>query len=259
MIAQLATAILTAATLYGSPPHSNGMPTTPPAAVSLPFAIAPGLARGRALYAEHCASCHGADYRGTPNGPPLAQSGAAGIDFMLATGRMPLNVPGAESLRQPVHFTSAEIRDIVDAIVADRGTQGPAIPAIVPGHDIVRGRALFSTNCEQCHGATAFGAVIGYGWLAPSILPDAPTQIAEAIRLGPGEMPPFPAALLSDRDVGDIMGYVESLPRAPNPGGFPLTSVGPVGEGLVGVIVGVGLPVLVMLAVGTRLHPGEEG
>ena len=258
MIAFLGSAILAAASFFGPPPHSNGMPTTPPAAVNLPVPLPPGPARGRALYAEHCASCHGADFGGTPNGPPLTNSGPGGIDFMLATGRMPLNVPGAESLRQPVHFTSGEIRDIVNAVVAGTGTRTPPIPQVTPGDDVVRGRQLFATDCEQCHGATAYGAVVGYGWLAPAILPDEPTQIAEAIRLGPGEMPPFTPRLLPDRDVADIIGYVETLPGAPNPGGFPLTSVGPVGEGAVGVALGVGLPILVMLAVGSRLHHGEE-
>lgn len=31
--------------------------------------VAPGRADGAALYAEHCASCHGADLRGTDVGP----------------------------------------------------------------------------------------------------------------------------------------------------------------------------------------------
>jgi ubiquinol-cytochrome c reductase cytochrome c subunit len=40
------------------------------------------MARGRVLFANGCASCHGEDLRGRPEmGPPLRGAGAAAADF----------------------------------------------------------------------------------------------------------------------------------------------------------------------------------
>src|SRR6266566_8414004 len=36
-----------------------------------PPAASPDLARGQNVYAEHCVGCHGADFRGTDQGPGL--------------------------------------------------------------------------------------------------------------------------------------------------------------------------------------------
>ena len=63
---------------------------------------APGscMARGRALFAQECASCHGEDLRGRPEkGPSLRGAGAAAADFYLSTGRMPLADPTDEPTR----------------------------------------------------------------------------------------------------------------------------------------------------------------
>ena len=48
---------------------------------------------GRAIYLQSCAACHGQQGQGTVDGPSLQSSGAAAADFMLRTGRMPLNRP----------------------------------------------------------------------------------------------------------------------------------------------------------------------
>src|SRR5689334_8596990 len=37
-----------------------------------PPAAPPDLARGQRVYADHCVGCHGADFRGTDQGPELA-------------------------------------------------------------------------------------------------------------------------------------------------------------------------------------------
>jgi len=49
--------------------------------------------RGRELFLDGCASCHGMDARGIPQtAPDLHGAGAASADFYLRTGRMPLDV-----------------------------------------------------------------------------------------------------------------------------------------------------------------------
>ena len=88
------------------------------------------LARGRVLFAQGCASCHGEDLRGRPRlGPSLRGAGAAAADFYLSTGRMPLADPTDEPVRTQPAYPRADI----DALVAFVGSfGGPAHPARRP-------------------------------------------------------------------------------------------------------------------------------
>src|ERR1700722_5631823 len=51
---------------------------------------------GARIYAESCASCHGAQQQGSADGPSLHHVGLAEVDFFLSTGRMPAAVPWIE-------------------------------------------------------------------------------------------------------------------------------------------------------------------
>jgi ubiquinol-cytochrome c reductase cytochrome c subunit len=66
-------------------------------------------------------------------------------------------------------------------------------------------------------------------------------------------MPRFGTGDISDRDLDALVGYVETLHHPDDRGGFSLASAGPVGEGLVGWIAGVGGTIIVMLLVGETL------
>src|SRR4051812_48639914 len=44
----------------------------------------------RTVYLRDCAVCHGADARGTVDGPSLQGVGRASVDYWVSTGRMPL-------------------------------------------------------------------------------------------------------------------------------------------------------------------------
>src|SRR5262245_18953625 len=60
-------------------------------AASAPAATAaPTESEVRTIYLGDCAVCHGADGAGTQRGPSLLDSGRAGVDFYLTTGRMPI-------------------------------------------------------------------------------------------------------------------------------------------------------------------------
>ena len=83
--------------------------------------------QGAALFLQNCASCHGPAGQGAAAGPPLLTAGAAGADFYLRTGRMPLGAPGQVPQRQDPHFDPEEIEALV-AYVASLGV-GPADPA----------------------------------------------------------------------------------------------------------------------------------
>ena len=65
-------------------------------------------------------------------------------------------------------------------------------------------------------------------------------------------MPPF-AGNLTDGQVRDIVAYVSEYIQHPtNPGGFGLGGVGPVAEGFVALLFGVGALMLVCYWIGER-------
>lgn len=225
---------------------ASGM-TAPPAAESSPNGA--GTVRSvdaAGLYVASCASCHGPNGQGTANGPSLIGVGAASVDFMLRTGRMPLPAPGAPMTRGRPAFSEEEIRALVDYVASLGGGGGPAIPDVqVSRGDVARGRDLFITNCAACHGAGASGDSVGGGFVAPPLLGVDPTILGEAIRTGPGVMPVFDEGQLSAADLDAIAAYLAALrSREAAPGGFPLAGVGPVAEGYVAWLFGAGLLVL---------------
>jgi ubiquinol-cytochrome c reductase cytochrome c subunit len=215
---------------------------------------------GRAIYLRSCASCHGPQGEGTADGPGLRDSGAAAADFMLRTGRMPLNLPGDPTRRRPPAYDDATIRALVD-YVASLG-KGPQVPnVVVSGADISRGRALYTAECASCHGPSAGGDAIGGGVSAPSLTESDPRTVGEAVRIGPGAMPVFNETALSDEDVADIAAYIQLLRNPPTPGGVQPPLVGPVAEGFVAVVIGLGLLIVIVRFVepGPRLRRDGDG
>lgn len=202
---------------------------------------------GRSTFVARCASCHGDTGGGTTLGPSLVGVGAAAADFELRTGRMPFTgAPGTQAVRKPPAFDDKTIRNLV-AYVSSLGG-GPPIPA--PRLDtamVSAGQRLFVANCAPCHGATARGGAVGGGALAPALDKATPVVVAEAMLIGPGEMPVFSALQLPDRDA--IVTYITDLQRQPNPGGFSIGGIGPVPEGFVAWVLGLGLILLVVLVV----------
>jgi ubiquinol-cytochrome c reductase cytochrome c subunit len=193
--------------------------------------------RGGDLFQTSCASCHGQAGEGTANGPRLIGVGAAAADFMLRTGRMPLPAPGQPVRRGTPVFADADIQALV-AYVASLG-EGPPIPnvQITTSTDTAAGRAAYVATCAACHGAGGSGDAVGGGQIAPPLLDTAPTQVGEAIRLGPGAMPAFDARQVSDAQLSQIAAYLQFLRTSAAPGGATVGGVGPVAEGYVGWLV----------------------
>lgn len=199
---------------------------------------------GRNLYLKSCAACHGPSGGGTDQGPSLVEGGAASVDFMLRTGRMPFNPPGDPTKRGTPAFSEVDIQALV-AYVASLG-HGPAVPDFVTSAaDIPAGRALYNANCAQCHGPSGAGDAIGGGIIAPSLLQSDPRTVVEAMRTGPNVMPVFPSGAIDDQGAAAIAAYVQFLQHAPSPGGVQPPLVGPVAEGFVAVVVGLGALILI--------------
>jgi ubiquinol-cytochrome c reductase cytochrome c subunit len=207
---------------------------------------------GRELYLTACVSCHGVDGIGTSYGPSLHEAGAASADFYLRTGRMPLASPSIQAPQKPVAYSDQQIRELV-AYVATLG-DGPAIPEIDPDSaDIALGGELFLANCAACHNSAGIGGALSYGQHAPSLWSVEPTQIAEAVRIGPGQMPVFGPETITDEELDAIVRYVQYLQDPEKPGGLQLGGAGPVPEGFVAWVVGIGVLVLLIRWI-TRRH-----
>jgi ubiquinol-cytochrome c reductase cytochrome c subunit len=207
--------------------------------------------RGQELYAAGCASCHGPGGEGTGQGPPLIGVGAASVDFMVSTGRMPVADPADQPVRGRPAYSEEEVAAIV-AYVTSLGPGGQPIPQVNPvAGDLATGREVYAANCLACHGAGGQGASVGGGAVAPGLGLATPTQLAEATRIGPGVMPPFTQGQIPQHELDSLVRYVLSLRQATDRGGLGLGHVGPVIEGLVGWVVGLGLLVLVIRLTGS--------
>jgi ubiquinol-cytochrome c reductase cytochrome c subunit len=128
---------------------------------------------------------------------------------------------------------------------------GPAIPGAAQvstvGADAGLGQELFTSNCAQCHNFVGAGGALTYGKYAPALTQSTPTQIYEAMLTGPEAMPVFNDSTITPSEKRDIIAYVTQTRSSPNPGGFSLGRIGPVTEGLVGWIGGIGALVLAAL------------
>lgn len=212
---------------------------------------------GEVLFEQTCSACHGPEAAGTALAPDLQGVGPATVDFWVSTGRMPLASTAAEASIKPARFNSKQTLDIA-AFVASLAPTSPSYPDGVPVVDtkdanLALGARLFVLNCAACHTITGAGDALANGAYAPSLHIATTTQVAEAIRTGPGEMPVFGPGELSNKQVADIVAYVTGPIQHPqNLGGISLGGIGPVAEGLVALLVGVGALMLVAFWLGER-------
>ena len=212
------------------------------------------VAQGEQLFNINCVSCHGSGGVGTASGPTLIGVGEAAADFQLQTGRMPLADPQGQAPSKPPAFTDQEIQALV-AYVGSLG-EGTPIPDVnVSSGDLVAGGNLFRANCTTYHGAAAIGGALSYGRYAPSLHDVGETQIAEAVRVGPGQMPVFDEDVFDAQQLDSIVRYVKYLQDPADPGGFSLGRVGPVAEGYVAWLVGIGTVVAFIRWITRRRRP----
>jgi ubiquinol-cytochrome c reductase cytochrome c subunit len=237
------------------------------------------LAEGAALYDTHCSTCHGAQLRGSQGVPALLHEGGAATDFYMTTGRMPLAVRGSapadasndakmasgtQAFHDASHFDARQTAAIELFVDAHAGPSAPIPSVRTDVKRLAHGRLLFEDNCEACHGVAGEGATAGYQWTALPLDRATPTQIGEAIRVGPGVMPRFTTAQLSDDDVDAVATYVRYLATAPQTyGGTTMDYLGPSAEGFVAIFIGVGFLFWVVYFTGTkedgrRVHQLDE-
>jgi ubiquinol-cytochrome c reductase cytochrome c subunit len=242
------------------------------AALVLPLgAAADPVQEGHHLYGEYCISCHAAGGKGSAGrpigagplrvqtqttglGPSLIGVGALAADFYLRTGYMPLPHVGMQPRRRRVLLSEGQIRALT-AYIASLGP-GPAIPTPHPERgSLSEGFHLFADRCAGCHQVVAEGGFVT-GAVPPPLKDATPTQIAEAVRIGPYVMPTFSKKALSDRQLDSIIRYVDYAKHPDDRGGWAIGHLGPIPEGFITWFIGMTALVGVCIAIGKRLKHG---
>jgi ubiquinol-cytochrome c reductase cytochrome c subunit len=204
---------------------------------------------GAQLYAGNCASCHGVAGQGSTGkrstrdtgnvegrGPSLQGVGEQAADFYLRTGYMPLRTPDEQPWRRRVLFTKRELNALIK-YVGKLGGGGPPIPKPAPEHGhLAEGLRMFTTHCAGCHQVVGEGGYVT-DVRVPRLKEATPTQIAEAVRIGPYLMPRFSKKAISDRQLDSIVSYIEASKKPHDRGGWGIGHIGPVPEGMVAWLI----------------------
>jgi ubiquinol-cytochrome c reductase cytochrome c subunit len=198
------------------------------------------VAAGRQLYENSCITCHGSNLQGVPNrGPSLIGVGEAAVYFQVHTGRMPLVRQEADAQAKPPVFSDKEIDQLMAYVQANGG--GPTLPSgDLRDGDLAEGGELFRLNCASCHNFVGKGGALSSGKAAPSLEGATDLEIYTAMLTGPENMPVFGDNQLTPDEKRAIINYVQTIKNQADPGGAGIGRIGPVGEGLVIWVVGIG-------------------
>jgi ubiquinol-cytochrome c reductase cytochrome c subunit len=209
---------------------------------------------GRELYTRSCITCHGSNLEGVQDrGPSLIGVGGAAVYFQVHTGRMPLVRQEAQAAERPPIFSADEIDQLV-AYVQENGG-GPPVPSKgenLRGGDLAEGGELFRLNCAQCHNFVGEGGALSSGKRAPSLRESDDLTIYTAMLSGPENMPVFGENQLTPDEKRAVINYVQTIKASADPGGAGIGRVGPVAEGLVIWVVGIGALLFGIFWMGTK-------
>jgi mono/diheme cytochrome c family protein/rhodanese-related sulfurtransferase len=218
----------------GAPPRQDE-PSTPADAPAA--AVDPQVAAGAALYGKYCALCHGPEAKGytADNAPSLVtRTFLESADDTFIARSIELGRPGTamapygKDLNGPL--TERDIQALVAFIRHKGDVKTPiAAPAPMQG-DPTRGKQLYATLCETCHGNPAvrstavhlanptFLALASDGFLRYAIVFGRPGTPMEAF-----------ANRIDGNQVADVVAYVRSFASPAKP--EPPTPAPPVEEG----------------------------
>jgi ubiquinol-cytochrome c reductase cytochrome c subunit len=165
---------------------------------------------------------------------------------------MPIGDPDDVVRRHRPRYAPAVIAALVE-YVADLGSDaGEPIPSVVVGGaHLSRGGELYRLNCAACHSWSGTGGAL-LGREAPGLARATPVQVVEAVRTGPGSMPSFGRESFSDDDAVAVAAYVRELQHPKDRGGDPLLHLGPLPEGAVAWIAGIGVLIAFTVWAGDR-------
>jgi ubiquinol-cytochrome c reductase cytochrome c subunit len=202
------------------------------------------IKEGKEIFARGCSSCHGLNAEGAGAAPSLIGVGAASVDFQVATGRMPMADMSQQAMRKEPVYDERETA----ALAAYVASLAPG-PAAVTNEELfwerdgntADGGELFRTNCAMCHNLAGQGGALTQGKYAPTVMGVEPKHIYEAMVTGPQAMPVFANSVLTHEEKLSIIKWIKFVETEPSLGGAGLGRVGPVTEGAVAWILGLGI------------------
>lgn len=183
--------------------------------------------RGEALYLENCAICHGTEGTGGM-GIPLSIASfldSASDEYLRKSIRL-----GRPDRIMPSFYRMSEFQvyDIIRFISSWLIKPAPTWNNTPVKGDIARGKALFSTHCESCHGKDGYGGHgSGLRFSRPKNLPitapalnnqgflnSAPDEMLHFIIKHGRNNTPMPSAKslsLTDADINHLVRYIRSF------------------------------------------------
>ena len=224
------------------------------AAANAPANESVDVRKGRQLYETSCITCHGQNLQGVlDRGPSLIGVGSASVYFQVSTGRMPATQQGAQIAEKKPKYEDMQVQQLA-AYVQSVG-DGPEIPTgDLRGTDanLAEGGELFRLNCASCHNFAGRGGALSAGKYAPPLTNASDTVIWTAMLSGPQNMPVFSDNQLTTEQKQAITNYVQTLKAQRDPGGSSIGRLGPVPEGLVIWVAGIGAIMLMILWIGAK-------
>jgi ubiquinol-cytochrome c reductase cytochrome c subunit len=134
---------------------------------------------------------------------------------------------------------------------------GPAIPTDAQLNyerdgSTAEGGELFRNNCAMCHNFAGQGGALTQGKYAPTLMGVEPKYIYEAMITGPQSMPVFGDKIITPAEKLSLIKWIKSAEAEPNLGGASMGRIGPVTEGLLAWVLGLGLLIAVAVWLTTK-------
>lgn len=118
-------------------------------------------------------------------------------------------------------FAGATLVLISGGLAFAQAPAGPSSSHSATSGDAANGKKLFVRDgCYECHGREAQGGGLNGPRIAPNPIPLV--ALRAFVRHPTGEMPPFSAKVLPDKDVADIYAYLSTIPQPPSVDSIPI-------------------------------------
>jgi ubiquinol-cytochrome c reductase cytochrome c subunit len=219
------------------------------------FARSTQIDEGKQIFLKGCSTCHGLNLEGSAIAPSLIGVGAASVDFQVGTGRMPVADMSTQISRKDPVYNEEEVAAL--AAYVSSLAPGPAIPTdsqlnYERDGSTAQGGELFRNNCAMCHNFAGQGGALTQGKYAPTLMGVEPKHIYEALVTGPQSMPVFSDKTLTPEEKLSVIKWIKAAEAEPNLGGATMGRVGPVTEGLLVWVLGLGILIAVAVWLTTR-------
>ena len=167
-----------------------------------------------------CNRCHGSQGEGltgsgqNPGIPRIASTPLSLADFLQRVRKPKGQMP-------PFSGKQASDEDLADVYAYLQSLKPVAAANMAPANTS-NGERLFKNNgCYECHGLQGQGSSsTGASRLAPPEIPFS--AFLSYVRAPAGDMPPYTAKAVSDKDLADIYDFLKSVPPPPPAKSIPL-------------------------------------